>query len=1008
MINFSAWSIHRPLPAILLFTLLMVSGLFAFHRLPVTDISDVEVPVIMVSVNYVGATPNQMEAEVTRKVEDAVAGVKGVQHITSTIQQGNSVTIIEFDIDDDIQAALADVRDAVSRIRTELPQDINDPVVTRLAVSDRPVAIYAVESDSLGESELSWLVDDTIAKRMLEVRGVGAVKRQGGVDREIRVDLKPDRLLAFGITAGQISQQLRSTQAEQAGGTIRLGDGQQNVRVVATVDSAVALSNFPIALNDGRSVRLSELGTVADRFADRTSLTLLDGRPVVGIQIQRTKGANELDISDGLAAAVTELQTRHPTIKFTLVSSKAPQVRETFRSSMEMLVEGAILAIIVVFLFLRDWRATWISAVALPLSIVPTFLVMWWYHIPLSILPLLALSLVVGLLVDDAIVEVENIVRHLREGKTPKRAALDAAQEIGLAVIGTSLTLAAIFVPVAFMPGVAGRFFKEFAITCAASVLLSLVVARLITPMMAAYQLRARPEVEHRGTSMQRYLSLVSWTLANRGKTLLSALSIFIIAIIGYALLPSGFLSAEDHGELSINVAMPPGADINASRAAADQVQKILREEPEVMLVYNSIGIGNAVVKAKLTDFSMRKRTQQELQKVLTPRLSQVAGARASFGVAGWGEALNVMLVSDNPQSLEPLMQAAAQLEREVRTIAKIGGTSSSAALLKPEIAVRPDFARMAELGATSAVLSDAIRIGTTGDVSYRLPKLSLPSRQIPIRIQLDADALKDIDTLRLLRVPTRTGSVPLNSIANIELSSGPAQISRYDRRRNVTISIPLHGEPLGVVYQKVSALPALKNLPVGITEVASGELANQKELGLAFGIAMITGVFCVYGVLALLFNDLLQPITILLALPLSIGGAVAALAIGGYSISMPAMIGLLMLMGIAVKNSILLVDYAVMGEEQGLQRNEALLDACSKRARPIVMTSIAMGAGMLPAVLNLSGHSGFRTPMSLAVMGGLVTSTILSLLVIPAAYTYIADFESWTRRWRHRFSVGD
>jgi multidrug efflux pump subunit AcrB len=612
---------------------------------------------------------------------------------------------------------------------------------------------------------------------------------------------------------------------------------------------------------------------------------------------------------------------------------------------------------------------------------------------------------VVGLLVDDAIVEVENIVRHLREGKTPKRAALDAAQEIGLAVIGTSLTLVAIFVPVAFMPGVSGRFFKQFAITCAVAVLFSLIVARLITPMLAAYQLKSKPEQEQTGPIFNTYINTVRWTLQNRGKTLLAALAVFVVAMSAARTLPSGFLSADDRGELNVNVVLPPGADLDTTRTAVAQVQQILRTQSEVTQIYSNIKIGSATVQVRLVNFADRKRNQQEIQQALTPSLAQVTGARVTFAAIGFGETLNVALAGDSPDSLSA---AAARLEHELRTIANIGGVSSSAELLKPEIAVKPDFAKMAELGITSAALSDAIRIGTTGDNNIRLPKLSLPARQIPIRIQLDADALKTIDTLRLLRIPTRSSSTPLSSIATIELSSGPAQISRFDRHRNVSLAIPLNGQPMSELTQKVFALPALKQLPAGVELQQSGDLERQSQLKLAFLLAMVTGIFCVYGVLALLFNDLLQPITILLALPLSLGGAVAALAIGGYPLALPSMIGLLMLMGIAVKNSILLVDYAVLGEEQGLQRIDALLDACTKRARPIVMTSIAMGAGMLPSALNLSGNNGFRAPMGMAVLGGLITSTILSLLVIPAAYTYIADFESWTKRWRHRLSVHD
>ncbi len=1000
MMNFSAWSIHRPLPAILAFVLMSALGFYAFQRLPITDFADIETPFITVSVSYSGATPSQMEVEIVRKIEDSVASIAGLEHITSNITQGSATINLEFDLDANIQVAMDDVRDAVTRIRASLPQEINDPVVARQTLAGGAVATYALESASLGPPELSWLVDDSLAKQLRAIPGVGAVNRQGGVDREIRVNVKPDRLLAFGITAGQVSSQLRSTHAEQPGGRSYFGSGEQNIRILSTVSTPEALRAFPIALADGRSVRLDELADVLDDYKEVRSEVLLNGRPVVGIQVQRLLMANEVQIAEEVDKAIQAFAAQNPTLKFTLVASNVGRIRENFSSSMNMLYEGALLAIIVVFLFLRDWRATWISAIALPLSIVPTFYVMWLWGIGLNTLSLLALSLVVGLLVDDAIVEVENIVRHLNEGKTPKRAALDAAQEIGLAVIGTSLTLVAIFVPVAYMPGIAGRFFKQFAITCTVAVIFSLLVARLITPMMAAYQLKAKPEPEHLGPIWGKYLQVVRWTLANRGKTLLGALSIFVIAMGAWFTLPGSFLTANDNAEISFRVTLAPGSGLAATHRAAEQLQIMLLKEPEVTMVYSNISVDSASVTAELTPREDRERSQQEIQQAVSPQFSRIPGARISIGGRGFGQNMSIVLVGDDEILLN---NTAARLEAQMRDIG-LTGINSSAALVKPEISITPDFATAAKLGVTSAALSDAIRIGTTGDIDNRLPKLSLPSRQIPIRVQLDPDALKSVDMLRLMRIPARNGSVPLESVARIELSSGAAQISRYDRHRNVSVTVPLNGQALSTLLAKVQVLPALQTMPPGITQQKSGDLERQQQLASGFVIAMAAGVFCVYGLLALLFNDLLQPITILLALPLSIGGAVAALKLGGYGLAVPSYIGILMLMGIAVKNSILLVDYTVLGEERGLSRTDALVDACAKRARPIVMTSIAMGVGMAPTAFDFSGTNAFRAPMGMAVLGGLFTSTILSLLVIPAAYTYVGDFESWFRRLRHRF----
>lgn len=1001
MMNFSAWSIHRPLPAILGFVLLMALGFWGFNKLPITDFADLEFPSVSIQVGYSGATPSQMEVEITRKVEDAVAGIAGIENITSNVSEGSSSTNIEFELGTDMQSVLQDVRDAVSRIRPALPGSINEPTISRQTLARGAVATYAVQSDTLGAAELSWLVDDSLSKLLMAIPGVGAVNRQGGVDREIRVDLQPDRLSAFGITAGQISTQLRNTNAEQAGGRINLATGEQSLRILSTVGSYEELRSFPISLGDGRSVRLDELAKVDDRYEEVRSEVILNGKPAIGVQIQRVLKANELELAELVDVAIKDFIAENPTIKATLVSSNVAEIRETFDSSMLMLYEGAALAIIVVFLFLRDWRATWISAIALPLSIVPTFYVMTLFDIGLHTLSLLALSLVVGLLVDDAIVEVENIVRHLREGKTPKRAALDAAQEIGLAVIGTSLTLVAIFIPVAFMPGIPGRFFKQFAITCVVSVVFSLIVARLITPMLAAYQLKAKPEKHEDGPALLKYLQAVRWTLDNRGKTLLGALALFMLSMVAYNTLPGSFLNAEDNGELSISVTLPPGSSMQTTHQAVEQLQQLLMSYPEVSSVYSNISVNSASVNAQLVPRSERKRSQQEIQQVLTPQFGKVVGARVSIGGRGFGQNMNVTLVGDDAELLN---ETAAQLESQLRGIG-ITGISSSAALVKPEIAITPDFAKAAKMGITSAALSDAIRIGTTGDIDNRLSKLSLPTRQVPIRVQIDPEALKSIDNLRLMPIPSRGGTVPLEAVAKIELSSGAAQISRYNRHRNVTISIPLNGQALTTMLSKVQALPALQKLPPGINLQRSGDLERQQQLTGGFQLAMIAGVFCVYAVLALLFNDLLQPITILLALPLSIGGAVAALKFGGYGLAVPSYIGILMLMGIAVKNSILLVDYTVIGEERGLSRVDALIDACAKRARPIVMTSIAMGVGMAPTAFDFSGTNAFRAPMGMAVLGGLFTSTILSLLVIPAAYTYVGDFEAWFRRLRHRFA---
>jgi len=1013
-INFSAWSIHKPLPAVLGFILLTMLGLYSFQKLPIVNFADIDIPTITVSVSYAGATPSQLETEVTRKIEDAIAGLESVEHITSTITDGHSNTVIEFTIGHSTMVALDDVRDAVTRIRAQLPQDINDPVISRVTFAGLPLVTYAIESNENNVAELSWLVDDAITKQLRAIPGVGNVVRMGGVDREIRIDLKPDRLLAFNVTAGDVSSQLKLMQAEQPGGRSTIAGAEQSIRTLGTVSDVATLKSFPIVLSDGRRVRLDELAEVADRYAEQRQLAFADGKPVVAFQIQRMRGAGETEVADRVQESLDAFQASHAGVHIKEVQANVPMVRKLYHSSMHMLYEGGVLAMVVVFLFLRDWRATYISAMALPLSVIPTFWVMSLFNIALSSLTLLALSLVIGILVDDAIVEIENIVRHLREGKSPKQAALEAAEEIGLAVIGTSLTLAAIFLPVAFMPGVPGLLFKQFAITCVTAVLFSLVVARLITPMVASFQLKGAPHIEQRSIIEEKYLRLVDWTLSHRRTTLAVAFGVFVFSMVLSALLPTGLLTADDRGQAIVNVELPPGARLADTIATTQQVEKILRAQSEVTRIFSAVGnsaaaslaggssndVRKATIYATLTPTQDRKRSQAEFQSAMQPLLGRIPGARITFSATNFGEGLAIYLSGEDPAALQA---AAERVTRDLRTIPGLGAVTSSAALMRPEIAIKPDFDKAAQLGVVTASLADAIRIGTTGDVDFRLAKFNLPARQIPIRVQIEESARDTLDLLRLLRVPARDGTVPLESVASIQLSSGPAEINRYDRYRNVVLNASLNGQMLGVVQKQIDALPSLQSLPEGVRRIQAGDSERYQQLFVGFALAMVTGIFCVYGVLALLFNDLLQPVTILVALPLSIGGAAGALAITGLGLTLPSLIGILMLMGIAVKNSILLVDYAVIAEQQGMNQREALLDACGKRARPIIMTSLAMAAGMAPTAIDFAGGSGFRRPMAIAVLGGLVTSTILSLLVVPAAYTYVADFESWWRRKRHR-----
>ncbi|GHD64800.1 acriflavin resistance protein [Luteimonas padinae] len=1004
--NFSAWSIHRPLPAILVFILLTAAGLLAFNKLAVSQFPDLTVPVVNVTVTLPGASPSTLETQVTRKIEDATASIAGLRNMASIVNEGVSTTILTFEIEKDGTLAKDEVRDAIDRVRIDLPADVEPPIVSLVNVTGGDMLTYAVTAEGWSDEELSWFIDDTVSKRLFAVPGVGAVRRIGGVDREIRVDLRPEAVQGFGVSPALISQQLARIQQEQPGGRTTVGGGEQAVRTLGTVESAADLEDFPISMPDGRSVRLSTLATVTDGNATVSQRTTLDGRPVIGFAVQRTTNTSEVDVGNAVRESVAKLQQEQPRVRVVEVASTTQVAEDSFDSSMHMLYEGAALAVLVVFLFLRDFRATFISAVALPLSIIPTFAVMYWLGFSLNMITLLALAVVVGILVDDAIVEVENIDRHLRMGKAPKQAALEAADEIGLAVIATSCTLAAVFIPVAFMPGIPGKFFREFGWTAAAAVMFSLLVARLITPMMAAYMLKPLPE--HKGDSklMRWYLRFVDSALQHRNRTLVVALGIFIGSLALLPLLKVTFIPPTDGIQSNVLIELPPGTALATTEEVAETARRRIADIPEIEHVFVTAGSNSGAngPAGDLTSAELRKATltirwkddrdptQYELETVVRERLADLPGVRLSFQGGEPGRALQLVLAGDDPVKLAA---AARDVEREIRQLPGLGTVGSSAALVRPEVIVRPDPARAADLGVSTADIAAATRVATRGDYEQFLAKLNLPERQVPIRVRLDERALSDPALLGQLRVPTATGgSVPLSSVAEITTASGPSQIDRFDRRRNVTITVDLNGMAMGEVEGQIDALPSLQNLPSGVDRQAAGDSEIFAEMFGGFAMAMVAGIFCVYGVLLLLFNHASQPVTILVAVPLAAGGAFGALLITGLDISLSVLIGLILLIGIAVKNSILLVDYAVMAEEKGMTRHEALMDACHKRARPVIMTTLAMGAGMMPIALGLTADSSFRMPMAVAVIGGLITSTVLSLVVVPAAYTLVDDVE--------------
>jgi multidrug efflux pump subunit AcrB len=1005
--NVSAWSIRNPIPAIMLFFLLSIAGIAGFMGMKIQNFPDIDLPTIIVTATLPGAGPGQLETEVARKIENSIATVQGVKHIYTRLQEGTATITVEFRLEKPVQEALDETRDAVARIRADLPADLRDPAIAKLNIAGLPILTYTVSSSRMDEEALSWFVDDEATRALLAVRGVGGVSRVGGVTREVTVELDPARLMALGATAAEVSRALRQVQRELSGGRLDLGGGEQSVRTLATVRSADELAAIEIALRDGRRVRLSDLARVTDAHAERRSAALLDGRPVVGFEVTRGRGESEVAVAEGVRSRIARLQAEHPDVTVTEVFNFVDMVEEGYRGSLWLLAEGALLAVIVVLFFLRDIRATVVAAVALPMSVIPTFLGMWGLGFSINTVTLLSLSLVVGVLVDDAIVEIENITRHLRMGKPPRQASLDAADEIGLAVIATTFTLVAVFLPTAFMSGVAGKFFKQFGWTAALAVFASLVVARMLTPMMAAALMRADTRPHREGRLTAAYLRLMQACLRNRLATSVAAGAFFAGSLALIPLLPTGFIPPDDLSQTQVSIELPPGTRFADTLAAAERARELVGANPHVRTVYTTVGGGTAggdpfmppqsaevrraTLNIKLTARAERPGlSQQAIEADLRERMTLLPGVRVSVGLGGSGEMYVLVLAGEDGDAL---LAAAREVESQLRTIPGLGGITSSASLVRPELVVRPDFPRAADAGIDSTTIADTLRIATLGDYDQSLPKLNLAQRQVPVVVRLPEAFRSDLSAVAQLTLPGRSGPTRLDSIAGLSMESGPAQVNRYDRLRNVNITLELNSVPLGDVVAAVDRLPALASLPPGVTRATVGDAEVMGELFASFALAMLTGVLCIYVVLVLLFRDFFQPMTILAALPLSIGGAFVALLAAGSSFSMPSLIGLIMLMGVTTKNSILLVDYVIIARRDlGLGRTEAIVDACRKRARPIVMTTLAMGAGMLPIALGIGVDPSFRSPMAIAVLGGLVTGTLLSLLVIPVVYTLVDD----------------
>ena len=999
--NISSWSIRNPIPPILLFVMLTAVGVLSFMNMKITQMPDISAPIVQISVSQPGGAPTEIETQITQKVEGAVAGIGNVKSISSYVQEGGSFTNVEFHLGTPVDRAVNDVRDAVTKVRSDLPDGILEPQVSRMEIEGGPISYMAVKSTSMSLEELSWFVDNTVTKRLVAIPGVAQVGRGGGVSREIRVDLDPVKLQAFGITAAQVNAQLRMLNVDATGGRTEISGEEQAVRVLGGARTALDLGATRISLPGGRDVRLSDIATVKDGTSEQRQIARLDGRQVTNFALSKAKGASDVSVHDAMEVELDKLRAEFPGVEFVELFTTVQYTKMEYKSAMTAMVEGAILAVVVVFLFLRDWRATIISALAIPLSAIPTFWFMDMLGFTLNTISLLALSLVAGILVDDAIVEIENIVRHMRMGKSPYQAAMDAADEIGLAVVATTFAIIAVFLPVSFMPGISGQYFKQFGLTVAIAVFMSLLVARLITPLIAAYFLKPHGEQPHGESAiMRRYLSFLEWTIHHRWKTVMVGAASFVLTILLFIQLPTAFQPDIDSGTSSLKIELPPGAQLADTARAVDQATAILRQQPEVKQVFEYIGddgdVRRGSIYLDLVPADDRRVSTKEFERRVVPQMAAIPDARVYFEnqQSGGGRDVTIMLASDNPTLLE---RTAHKVEKEMQGLKILRDARINGDMERPEILIRPKFDMAAQLGVSVMDLSQTIRIATLGDIDQNLAKFSLSDRQVPIRVSLTPDSRTNMAMLENLPVPTANGgSVPLKVVADISFGAGPTKIRRYNQTRRITLEADLNGAEFGTALKEIAKLPTMANLPQGVKQVKFGQDEAMEELVQNFVLAVLAGVMLVFAVLVLLYKRVLPPFVNMGSLLLAPLGAVIALILTGNIITMPVYIGLLMLFGIVAKNSILLVDFAIEEMRHGVDRETAIIDAGHKRAQPIVMTTVAMVAGMLPIAVGLHGDASFRAPMAISVIGGLTLSTLLTLLIVPAGFTLADDMERW------------
>ncbi len=1020
-------SIKRPIFAAVMMLVLVTLGIFSYRRLSIDMYPDVEIPVLSIVTKYPGASPEAVEREVTKRIEEEVNRTPGVRHVISTSRESISSVVVLFQLEVRINEAAQDVRAKINTIRSDLPQGIEDPVIQKLDFAAMPVVSLAIRADGMPPRELTTLVEKKVKRRFENLAGVGKVELVGAAKREVNVVINPLRLEAMGMGVDEVIAGLQSENVNTPLGRLQSGDAEYVLRVSGKPDAVGQFRDMAIGARNGRPVTLGEIAEIKDGVEEERSLALVNGTRAVALDILKQSGANTVALVDRVQAEIAKLQAELPAgIKIETVRDGSVMIRDSVHDVQITLIIGGLLTILIVFCFLNSWRSTVITGLTLPISVISSFTIMNFMGMTLNVLTLMALSLAIGLLIDDAIVVRENIVRHLEKGEDHFTAARNGTSEIGLAVMATTFSIVAVFVPVAYMKGIVGRFFFQFGITVAFAVLVSLFVSFTLDPMLSSRW--PDPDIQRAGKRnflaraldrfnswferrADQYRHLIAWALDHRITTLSLAALAFAGGVFVFVQLPSSFFTEVDNAEIQVNFKSAPGASLTETEGRLTAVLAMLKGIPEVKHTYATIGAGDngtvrdAMIYVRLTEKTERERSQKEIQRVIRRGLQGIAGIVPSIMEAGRMDDQKPLQVSIRGDEIGSLKQYAAELRRRIEGISGVVDLEVTMEQDVPEYRLHVNRELASNTGVMTADIARTLGVlvgGQTvctyededGDAVNLRVRLPLSLRQRPEQVgRLNLSKHEPDGTLCL---------IPLGALVSYQRSSTPAEINRQDLNREVVISANLDGLPLGTAVNKIREAAADLKLAKGYRIIFSGEAEDMKESFGYMAEALLLAVILVYFVLAAQFESFISPFAIMLALPLSLVGMAGMLSLTGDTINIMSLIGLIMLMGLVTKNAILLVDFTQVLRLRGMERREALITAGRTRLRPIMMTTIAMIFGMLPLALGLGKGAEMRSPMARAVIGGLITSTILTLLVVPVMYSWLDDLgKRLHRRWR-------